>query len=143
LFVRTLDTGGLDGRAGLYLINEVFGADGILTSKSKYRTHPIQMFFKSQIGKEKQILLKNYFNLILEYFREQTDSEFMTTYKYSNSKYTRKYLGLSQVKELIETFPILVLKNDKLHEFKTLIEKKDVEEIISFVKFYNKTREVF
>lgn len=140
LFVRTLDTGGFDGRIGLYLIKEVFGVDGILISKTKYRTHPIQMFFEPQIGKEKQILLKNYFNLILEYFREKTDSEFMTTYKYSNSEYTRKYLGLLQVKELIETFPILVLKNDELEEFKTLIEKKDVEEIISFVKSFNQLK---
>ncbi|MEO0250319.1 MAG: SAM-dependent DNA methyltransferase, partial [candidate division WOR-3 bacterium] len=32
LFVRTLDTGALEGRAGLYLIPEVFHADGILVS---------------------------------------------------------------------------------------------------------------
>jgi hypothetical protein len=45
----------------------------------------------------------------LEHFRALTDSEFMTTYKYSESAYTRKYLGLSQAKALIETFPYLEL----------------------------------
>lgn len=85
-------------------------------------------------------MLKEYFNLVLEYFREKTDSEFMTTYKYSNSEYTRKYLGLSQAKELIETFPILALKENEKDEFKNLIEKKDVESIISFVKSFNQLK---
>ncbi len=104
LFVRTVDTGDINGRAGLYLIKDVFGVDGILVSKSKYRTHPIQLFFTPQISIEQQLHLKEYFNLTLEYLREITDSEFMTTYKYSNSQYIRKYLGLLQVKKLIETF---------------------------------------
>ena len=140
LFVRTVDTGSFDGRAGLYLIKEVFGVDGILVSKSRYRTHPIQIFFNPQISKDDQVLLKEYFNLVLEYFREKTDSEFMTTYKYSNSQYTRKYLGLTQTKELIETFPILTLKENERDEFKNLIEKKDVEGIISFVKSFNQLK---
>ena len=137
LFIRTVDTGSFNGRTGLYLIREVFGVDGILISKSKYRTHPIQIFFEPQINREEQILLKNYFNLILEYFRNKTDSEFMTTYKYSNGEYTRKYLGLRQAKEIIETFPILSLKENKQDQFKDLIERKDPEEIISFVKSFN------
>jgi len=140
LFVRTIDTGSFDGRAGLYLIREVFGVDGILVSKSTYRTHPIQIFFNPQISEEDQVLLKDYFNLVLEYFREKNDSEFMTTYKYSNSEYTRKYLGLIQAKKLIETFPILVLKENERDEFKNLIEKKDVENIISFVKSFNQLK---
>jgi hypothetical protein len=51
-----------------------------------------------------QYIIKDYFNKTLEHLRELTDSEFMTTYKYSNSLYTRKYLGLSIVKKIIETF---------------------------------------
>jgi hypothetical protein len=43
LFVRTLDTGSADGRAGLYFIPEVFDADGIVVTKATYRTHPIQL----------------------------------------------------------------------------------------------------
>ncbi|PMP88705.1 MAG: methyltransferase, partial [Caldisphaera sp.] len=109
LFVRTVDTGSMEGRAGLYVIRDVFGVDGILVSKAKYRTHPIQIFFEPQLTEEEQLLLKDYFNIVLEYFREKTDSEFMTTYKYSDSEYTRKYLGLTQVKEIIETFPWLSL----------------------------------
>ena len=134
LFVRTLDTGSLDGRAGLYKIKEVFGVDGILVTKAKYRTHPIQIFLEPQLPFEEQTLLMKYFNLILEYFREKTDSGFMTTYKYSNSEYTRKYLGLSQVKKLIQTFPWLTLKNNERKQFKYLIENEKVEELISFLK---------
>jgi hypothetical protein len=47
LFVRTLDTGSADGRAGLYFIPEVFGADGIVVTKATYRTHPIQVFHRA------------------------------------------------------------------------------------------------
>ena len=138
LFVRTVDTGSYEGRAGLYVIREVFGVDGILVSKEKYRTHPIQIFFEDSLSEEDQILLKDYFNLVLEYFREKTDSEFMTTYKYSNSEYTRKYLGLSQVRKLIETFPILTLKESEKRELQELIRRKDAEGIISFVKSFNR-----
>ncbi|MEJ5173414.1 MAG: N-6 DNA methylase, partial [Hydrogenothermaceae bacterium] len=140
LFIRTVDTGSFDGRAGLYLIKEVFGADGILVSKSKYRTHPIQIFFDPKISEDDQVLLKEFFNLVLEHFRKKTDSEFMTTYKYSNSEYTRKYLGLSQVKSLIEVFPILALKENERYELKKLIEKRYVESIISFVKSFNQLK---
>jgi type I restriction-modification system DNA methylase subunit len=142
LFVRTVDTGSFDGKAGLYLIKEVFGVEGILVSKSRYRTHPIQIFFNPPLSIEDQILLKEYFNLVLEYFREKTDSEFMTTYKYSQSEYTRKYLGLTQAKELIETFPILTLKEKERNEFKNFFDKKDIEGIISFIKSFNRLNEL-
>jgi len=138
LFIRTVDTGSYDGRAGLYLIGEIFGADGIFVSKSRYRTHPIQIFFDPPLSIDDQILLKDYFNSVLEYFREKTDSEFMTTYKYSNSEYTRKYLGLTQAKELIETFPILALKANESIKLKKLIENNEIEGIISFVKSFNR-----
>jgi hypothetical protein len=69
--------------------------------------------------------------MMLEYFRALTDSEFMTTYKYSESEYTRKYLGLSQVKAIIETFPY---EKDKLKELAKIVENKNAEELISFIK---------
>jgi len=106
LFIRTVDSGSTL-RAGLYTIKEEFSVDGILVSKNSYRTNPIQIFFTPELTKEQQIELKDYFNSTLEKLREQTDSEFMTTYKYSKAKYTRKYLGLSQAKKIIQTFPIL------------------------------------
>ena len=134
LFVRTLDTGNIYGRVGLYKIRDAFGVDGILVSKAKFRTHPIQIFIEPLLTYEEQTLLMNYFNIVLEYFREKTDSEFMTTYKYSNSAYTRKYLGLSQVKKLIQTFPWLELNNDERIKFINLVKNKDVEEVISFIE---------
>ena len=137
LFVRTLDTGSPDGRAGLYKIREVFGVDGILVTKAKYRTHPIHLFIEPEISTEEQVILMDYFNLILEYFRGKTDSEFMTTYKYSSSEYTRKYLGLLQVKGLIQTFPWLNLSDEEREHLKDLIRKKNVDELISFIKKKN------
>lgn len=138
LFVRTLDTGSWEGRAGIYNVQEVFGVDGIVVTKEKYRTHPIQIFITPELSKEDLELLKNYFNLMLEYFRDITDSEFLTTFKYSNSDYIRKYLGLSQTKKLLETFPFynISLENKKI--LKILIEHKNVEGIKNLFLNLNK-----
>ena len=134
LFVKTLDTGSLDGRAGLYVIRDLFGVDGILVTKAPYRTHPIQIFIEPRLSEEEQILLMKYFNLILEYLRELTDSEFMTTYKYSNSLYTRKYLGLEQVKKLIETFPWLELDDSERRFFRDLVLSGEVSRLLEFLR---------
>lgn len=136
LFVRTVDTGTLKGRAGLYEIKEVFGVDGIFVSKT-FRTHPIQIFFYPTLSIDDQIYLKKYFNLLLEYFREIDDSEFLTTFRYSETEYTRKYMGLTRVKELIQTFPILDISEKEKTEFKSLIDKKDTEKILKFIKARN------
>jgi len=103
LFVRTVDTGGQE-RAGLYEIRKVFGADGIVVTRFTFRTHPIQLFFDPELSEEDQRDLADYFNSTLEKLRAECDSEFMTTFKYSGSSYTRKYLGLKQVKALISTY---------------------------------------
>ncbi|MCD6221655.1 N-6 DNA methylase [bacterium] len=129
LFVRTLDTGGWDGRVGIYNIREIFNVDGILVTKEKYRTHPIQIFITPKLSEEDLFLLKNYFNLMLEYFRNTTDSEFLTTFKYSNSNYVRKYLGLTQVRKLIETFPVHLFSEEQKNTLKILIEQKNIEGI--------------
>jgi hypothetical protein len=142
LFIRTVDTGSYDGRVGLYVINEVFGVDGILVSKSPYRTHPIQIFFSPDLPPEYQLVLKDYFNLLIEYFREKTDSEFMTTYKYSNSDYTRKYLGLSQARALIETFPILSLTEEQFKKLASIIEKKDAEELVAYIQYKHRELDI-
>lgn len=140
LFIKTVDTGTSNGRAGLYRIRDIFSADGLLVTKAKYRTHPIQVFIEPPLSVENQILLKDYFNLMLEFFREKTDSEFMTTYKYSDSEYTRKYLGLSQVKKLIQTFPLLNLNESAKFHLKNLIEAKKTEKIISYIQDANKNK---
>lgn len=134
LFIRTVDSGSDEGRVGISIIKNEFNVDGILVSGNTYRTHPIQIFFSPQLSIENQKLLKNYFNLILEHFREKLDSEFLTTYKYSNSKYTRKYLGLTQVKDLIETFPILDFNKEQFENMKNLIRKRNVNDILNFLK---------
>jgi len=140
LFIRTVDTGNINGRAGLYTIQEVFGVDGILVTKARYRTHPIQVFIEPTLSPTVQILLRDYFNLVLEYFREEKDSEFLTTYKYSNSLYTRKYLGLSQTRQLIETFPILSISEVEKGDLYYLVKTKSVEELFNYLNKINKRR---
>jgi len=135
LYVRTVDTGSIDGRAGLGIVKERFGVDGIYVSGNTYRTHPIQVFLNPELSFNDQLLLRNYFNMILEHFREKLDSEFLTTYKYSNANYTRKYLGLTQVRKIIETFPyeLDLLKKKNL---KALIEKGSVIDVINLIGDY-------
>ena len=141
LFVRTVDTGAMNGRVGLYEIKKVFNVDGIFTN-NPFRTHPIQIFFYPKLSVENQLYLLKYFNLVLEYFREIDDSEFLTTFKYSDSIYTRKYLGLTKVKQLIQTFPILDITEYEITKFKNLIDKKDIVEIIDFIKNKNDNNQI-
>ncbi|MFX1456360.1 MAG: N-6 DNA methylase [Promethearchaeota archaeon] len=130
LYTRTVDTGSREGRVGLGIIAEDYKVDGIYVSGNTYRTHPIQIFLEPVLSKHEQILLKDYFNFILEYFREKLDSEFLTTYKYSNAEYTRKYLGLTQVRKLIQTFPYRMLSEKFNQKLKVLIEKRDFNGIL-------------
>ncbi len=138
LFLRTLDTGSWNGRVGIYNVKETFGVDGIVVTKQKYRTHPIQIFITPELPLDDLFLLKNYFNLMLEYFRDITDSEFLTTFKYSNSDYVRKYLGLSQAKKLLETFPVHLMNPKKKKELRIMIEQKNVEGIKNILLDLNK-----
>ncbi|MHA1755919.1 MAG: N-6 DNA methylase [Promethearchaeota archaeon] len=137
LYIRTVDTGTPNGRAGLNVIRDDFKVDGIYVSKATYRTSPIQIFLKPPLTIEDQLFLRDYFNLILEYFREKLDSEFLTTYKYSDAEYTRKYLGLTQVRKLIETFPIRTLDDNNKEKLKKLINERDITEIFDFLRNLN------
>jgi hypothetical protein len=141
LYTRTVDTGSIDGRAGLGIIKEHFGVNGIFVSENTYRTHPIQIFLNPELSFNDQLLLRNYFNILLEYFREKLDSEFLTTYKYSNAKYTRKYLGLTQVRRILETFPYQLEVEKKKH-LKDLIEKGSALEIIKMLGDYKAAQKV-
>ena len=135
LFVQTVDKGSIEGRLGLGTISNNFNVKGIYVSKNTYRTHPIQIFLEPPISIEVQILLMKYFNLMLENFRKVLDSEFLTTYKYSDAFYTRKYLGLTQVRMLIETFPVIINHDNKsLTTFKKLVLNQRFEEILEFLK---------
>ena len=138
LYVQTVDKGSSEGRVGLGVISNDFNVRGIYVSSNTYRTHPIQIFLEPQISIEDQILLKNYFNFVLEYFRKELDSEFLTTYKYSRAEYTRKYLGLTQVRKLIETFPIMNWDNINKRELVEVMEKNDFNSILTILKKKNK-----
>ncbi|MHB1440044.1 MAG: N-6 DNA methylase [Cuniculiplasma sp.] len=103
LYLRTLDTGSLEGRAGIYRIDEQFGVDGIYESGKSHRTNPIQIFIEPNPGEEAMVNFMYNFNRNLNRLRESTDSDFLTTYRYSDfQKYTRKYLGLIQARQLME-----------------------------------------
>jgi len=111
LFIRTVDTGSLNGKAGLYLIYKEFNADGIFVNGNTYRTNPIQIFIEPKLTPEESYNLMLLFNKILNDLREKTGGDFMTTYKYTdNPKYIRKYLGLKQVKEILTTINIKDLR---------------------------------
>ena len=136
LFVQTVDKGSLNGRVGLRLIEDSFNVKGIYVSSNTYRTHPIQIFLEPIINKEDQLLLMDYFNFILEKFRKELDSEFLTTYKYSDATYTRKYLGLTQVRMLIESFPIRVITDINKKELSELIKEKNFQKIKEYLEEY-------
>lgn len=133
LYVRTVDTGSYKGRAGLSIIRDDFDVDGVYVSGNTYRTSPIHIILEPEISKDDQILLKDYFNFVLEFFRKKLDSEFLTTYKYSKAEYTRKYLGLTQVRKIIETFPILSLNNDQKELIKKIIKDKNHDALLNFL----------
>ncbi|MFX0106119.1 MAG: SAM-dependent DNA methyltransferase, partial [Candidatus Hodarchaeota archaeon] len=137
LYVRTVDTGSYDGRVGLGIITEDFGVEGIYVSGNTYRTHPIQVFLAPITTHHDQKLLKTYVNFVLETFREKLDSEFLTTYKYSDAEYTRKYLGLTQVRSLIETFPIQKMNSDTKAIFSDLINNKKFDDLILCLKKFD------
>jgi formate-dependent nitrite reductase cytochrome c552 subunit len=90
------------------------------------------VFLSPRLSKNEQEQLKNYFNFILESFRNELDSEFLTTYKYSNASYTRKFLGLTQVRKLIETFPFNLSK-DKRTKLAQIIAKKNIKDLMQFL----------
>jgi len=134
LYIRTVDTGSINGRVGLGVISEDFNVNGIYVSGNTYRTHPIQLFFEPKITPNEQKLLKDYFNFILETFREKLDSEFLTTYKYSKAEYTRKYLGLTQTRKLIQTFPYRKISHEIKENFVNIIEKRNFNKILELLK---------
>ncbi|HRV03460.1 MAG TPA: N-6 DNA methylase [Candidatus Ratteibacteria bacterium] len=138
LFVRTLDTGKWEGRCGIYNVQEIFGVDGIVVKKKKYRTHPIQIFITPVLSECDLLLLKDYFNVMLEYFRKITDSEFLTTFKYSSSDYIRKYLGLSQTRKLLETLPVHLISAENKKRLRTFINQKDIEGIKDILSSQNR-----
>ncbi|MFX1238199.1 MAG: N-6 DNA methylase, partial [Promethearchaeota archaeon] len=134
LYIRTVDTGSSDGRVGLGKIQEDFQVDAIYVSGNTYRTHPIQVFIEPKLSSLDQAIMQKYFNLVLEHFREKLDSEFLTTYKYSNTEYTRKYLGLSQARRIIETFPLSELRDEKITKLFQLVEQGNFKELKKFLK---------
>ncbi|MFX0139959.1 MAG: SAM-dependent DNA methyltransferase, partial [Candidatus Hodarchaeota archaeon] len=140
LYVKTVDTGSYDGRVGLGIITEDFRVEGIYVSGNTYRTHPIQIFFEPIITQHDQKLLKIYVNFVLETFREKLDSEFLTTYKYSEAEYTRKYLGLTQVRSLIETLPIINLNSGDKAILYDLINNKNFDDLNLFLKEFKKKK---
>ncbi len=136
LYVRTVDTGSYNGRVGLGIIKDDYNVKGIYVSGNTYRTHPIQIFFEPMISPKDQKLIKIYFNFMLETYRKKLDSEFLTTYKYSEAIYTRKYLGLTQTRKLIETIPFIEMNLEHKKKLKEFVKEKKVEEILELLKEY-------
>jgi len=114
IWVRTIDTGSEQGMAGFYSIRESFGADGIVVgSNFTYRTSPIQVFLDPPPLPADLAFAMVWANALLRYMRGRLGSNFMTTYKYSGSSYTRKYLGLKQAKSLLKACPVWLSEGEK------------------------------
>lgn len=141
LFLKTLDGVREDEKAGIYEIRKIYNADCIVVSKAPYRTHPIQLFFEPPLSMEDQILLMKYFNTVLNYLRDISDSEFMTTYKYANTLFTRKYLGLTQARKLIQTLPLNSMTSEDKQRLLKATEENNIDEILNILDvIINKTR---
>ncbi|MFW9952084.1 MAG: N-6 DNA methylase [Candidatus Thorarchaeota archaeon] len=133
LYIKTVDSGSYEARVGLGIIKADFKVSAIFVSGYTYRTHPIQIFFNPNISIEIQLILYKFFNFILEYFRKKTDSEFLTTYKYSKAPYTRKYLGLTQARKLIETFPYSSLLPQDIANLKHHISNDNFSDLVDLL----------
>jgi len=135
LFLKTLDTGSIEGRAGLYRHRDVFGVEGLLVTRAfTYRTHPIQVFFEDDIEPEEQIFVEMWFNSLLEILRARLDSDFMTTYRQTTRHYTRKYLGLKQAILIMETCPLKDLRPEIRAWIKDSIRKGDHEAVKRWIQ---------
>jgi len=114
LYLRTLDTGKPDRKAGFYDVKEEYNADGLLVSlPHTYRTHPIQIFFDDDLSETDVRFVQLWSNCILNLLREEFDNDFLTTYRESSNYYTRKYFGLNQARKIISTCPINDLRDEK------------------------------
>ncbi|MFX1311852.1 MAG: SAM-dependent DNA methyltransferase [Promethearchaeota archaeon] len=136
LYVRTVDTGSYNGRVGLSIIKNDYSVKGIYVSGNTYRTHPIQIFLNPIISPQDQQLIKSYFNFMIETFRKKLDSEFLTTYKYSEAAYTRKYLGLTQTRKLIETLPFIEMNLEDKEKIKKFMQENKFEKILTLLQEY-------
>jgi methylase of polypeptide subunit release factors len=132
LFLKTLDSGSSEGRCGIYKTADIYGTQAVVISGATYRTHPIQLMIEN-VSREEQEFMILFFNKLLEHYRRRLDSEFMTTYKYSSSTYTRKYLGLNQAKLILGSYPLSLTKTNR-ERFHKLIREGSAEDIILFLK---------
>ena len=135
LFLKTLDTGSIEGRAGLYEHRQIFNVEGLLVTRSfTYRTHPIQVFFEDGITPEEQLFVKMWFNELLETLRSALDSDFMTTYRQTTKHYTRKYLGLKQAIMIIETCPLKDLSAEERKWIRNYIKRGEIEAVKQWIR---------
>ena len=88
-------------------INELSKAEKDGEENSTNNIYGIHNDYYEKYIKDHMEELKNYFNLTLESFRNKYDSDFLTTFMYSeNAKYVRKFIGLNYTRKLIQTFKI-------------------------------------
>ena len=81
------------------------------------------------------VIKRDFKGQVIEFIiREKLDSEFLTTYKYSNAQYTRKYLGLTQARNLIHTFPYNKLLKDNKVKLARLIQNENYEKFFEFLE---------
>lgn len=100
LILRTTDTGSENGRIGLYTIEELFNTKksiGLITKQSS-RVYT-QLFIDISI--EKQLRLKEDFNMEINRLRTKYNSIFLTNFKNSSNGIQRKRISFKEAFSLI------------------------------------------
>lgn len=135
LYLRTLDTGKADKRAGIRPVAEL-GAEAVVHSGKPYRTHPIALLL--DLDQEGSLLVAETFNALLEYFRSLERSAFLTGYKGSKgAEYPRKYLGLGLAEGLLRTLPKEVFASPRARErVRSLLRENRVEALMDLLRSF-------
>lgn len=102
IFLRAIDTGSLDGRISLSIQDEFYGN----TTDRTFATLVLDKEYSIEI-QEKICLL---FNELIENFRKEYNSLFLTNFRNSTSLYARKRIGFDDVYKIVS---YIIIENIK------------------------------
>lgn len=115
LFLRATDTGSKTGVLGLYTLNELFKNNysdlepvSLVTKKTSRLCVPL--FFLEDISIEEQLKIKDLVNKKLKKYREKYHSVFLTNFKNTTNKISRKRISFKEIYGLIEKSIIEIKK---------------------------------
>jgi len=101
LILRTTDTGGKEGKIGLYTIKELWGSDKAIGLITKISSRVYTQLFFDNLSIKEQLKLKDDFNNKLNKLRLNYDSIFLTNYKNVSNENQRKRMSFKETFSLI------------------------------------------